>query len=109
MLTAPRRLLALLATAILLVATFGDAAMAEPTPGADEDGGQNLTVRQALDKAAAEYNDAKGRLDKSVADQASIGEQMARSQARLADLQASAGAIAGAAYRGRRISLVNVI
>jgi peptidoglycan DL-endopeptidase CwlO len=64
MLTAPRRVLTLLVTTLLLVTTFGDAAMAEPSPGVNEDGGQNLTVRQALDKATAEYNDAKGRLDK---------------------------------------------
>jgi phage shock protein A len=109
MLTAPRRLLTLLVTALLLVTTFGDAAWSEPTPGADEDGGQNLTVRQALDKATAEYNDAKGRLDKSVADQTAIGDQMTKTQARLTELQASAGSIANAAYRGRRVSLVNVI
>ncbi|WP_432828283.1 coiled-coil domain-containing protein [Dactylosporangium sp. CA-092794] len=107
--TAPRRILTLLVTALVLVATFGNAATAEPTPGADEDGGQNLTVRQALDKATAEYNDAKGRLDKSMADQASIGEQMTKTQARLTELQAGAGTIAAAAYRGRRVSLVNVI
>jgi phage shock protein A len=109
MLTAPRRVLTLLVTALLLVAAFGDAARAEPSPGVNEDGGQNLTVRQALDKAVAEYNDAKGRLDKSVADQASIGDQMAKTQARLTELQASAGSIAAAAYRGRRVSLVTVI
>ncbi|MER7007348.1 hypothetical protein ABT297_30495 [Dactylosporangium sp. NPDC000555] len=107
MLTAPRRLLTLAVTALLLVATFGNPATAEPTPG--EDGGQNLTVRQALDKANAEYNDAKGRLDKSVADQASIGEQMAKTQTRLTELQASAGAVAAAAYRGRRTSMLTVM
>ncbi|MEV8512573.1 hypothetical protein [Dactylosporangium sp. NPDC051484] len=107
MLTAPRRLLTLAVTALLLVATFGNSATAEPTPG--EDGGQNLTVRQALDKANAEYNDAKGRLDKSVADQASIGEQMTKTQTRLTELQAAAGALASAAYRGRRVSLLTVM
>jgi len=105
----PRRFLTLLVTAFLLVAAFGDPASAEPTPGADEDGGQNLTVRQALDKATAEYNDAKGRFDKSLADQASITEQMGKTQTRLTELQATAGLVANAAYRGRRISLVNVI
>ncbi|MEV6929971.1 hypothetical protein AB0M46_36560 [Dactylosporangium sp. NPDC051485] len=109
MLTAPRRLLTLLVTALLLVTTFGNAATAEPTPGANEDGGQNLTVRQALDKANAEYNDAKGRLDKSVADQAAIADQLTKTQTTLGELQAAAGAIANAAYRGRRVSLVNVI
>jgi hypothetical protein len=107
--TAPRRLLTLLVTALLLVTTFSDAATAEPTPGADEDGGQNLTVRQALDKATADYNDAKGRLDKSVADQAAIGEQMTKTQTRLGELQAQAGTIANAAYRGNRVSIVNVV
>ncbi|GAA3269986.1 MULTISPECIES: coiled-coil domain-containing protein [Dactylosporangium] len=107
--TAPRRFFTLLVTAVLLVTTFSDAARAEPSGGADEDGGQNLTVRQALDKATAEYNDAKGRLDKSVADQAAIGDQMAKTQARLAELQVSAGAIANAAYRGNRVSMVNVM
>ncbi|MFG2039146.1 coiled-coil domain-containing protein [Dactylosporangium sp. NPDC048998] len=109
MLTAPRRLLTLAVTALLLVATFGNPATAEPTPGANEDGGQNLTVRQALDKATAAYNDAKGRLDKSVADQASIGDQMATTQTRLTELQASAGTIAATAYRGRRVSLLTVM
>jgi hypothetical protein len=107
--TAPRRVLTLLVTALLLVTTFSDAARAEPTPGADEDGGQNLTVRQALDKATADYNDAKGRLDKSVADQAAIGDQMTKTQTRLGELQAQAGTIANAAYRGNRVSIVNVV
>ncbi|WP_432987649.1 coiled-coil domain-containing protein [Dactylosporangium sp. CA-233914] len=91
------------------MATFGNPATAEPTPGADEDGGQNLTVRQALDKATAEYNDAKGRLDKSVADQAAISDQMGKTQARLGELQASTATIANAAYRGHRVSIVNVV
>jgi hypothetical protein len=107
--TAPRRVLTLLVTAFLLVATFGDPASAEPSPGVNEDGGQNLTVRQALDKATAEYNDAKGRLDKSVADQATLSDQMAKTQTHLTELQAAAGTVAAAAYRGRRISLANVI
>lgn len=109
MLTAPRRVLALLVTTLVLVATFGDRAWAEPSPGANEDGGQNLTVRQALDKANADYNDAKGRLDQSMADQAAITQQMAATQARLTELQATAGTIAAAAYRGRRVSLANVV
>jgi peptidoglycan DL-endopeptidase CwlO len=107
--TAPRRFLTLLVTAFLLVAAFGDPATAEPTPGVNEDGGQNLTVRQALEKATAEYNDAKGRLDKSVADQTTITEQMGKTTTRLTELSATAGLVANAAYRGRRVSLVNVI
>ncbi|GAA2577607.1 hypothetical protein GCM10010399_04170 [Dactylosporangium fulvum] len=97
--------LTLLATVLLLVVGVVSPASAEP----GEDGGQNLTVRQALDKALAEYNDAKGRLDKSVADQAAIGEQLAKTQARLVELEASAGVVANAAYRGRRVSLANVV
>jgi peptidoglycan DL-endopeptidase CwlO len=109
MLTAPRRFLTILVTAFLMVAAFGVPASAEPSPGANEDGGQNLTVRGALDKATAEYNDAKGRFDQSVADQAKINDEMGKTQARLTELQATAGLVASAAYRGRRVSLVNVI
>ncbi|UWP78895.1 hypothetical protein Dfulv_27395 [Dactylosporangium fulvum] len=105
MLTAATRILTLLTTTLLLVVGVVSPASAEP----GEDGGQNLTVRQALDKALAEYNDAKGRLDKSVADQAAIGEQLAKTQARLVELEASAGVVANAAYRGRRVSLANVV
>jgi peptidoglycan DL-endopeptidase CwlO len=110
MLTAPTRclprvLMLLLASLLLGVVGIADPAAAEP----GEDGGQNLTVRQALDKANAEYNDAKGRLDKSVADQAAIGEQLTATQARAGELEASAGTVANAAYRGQRVSLTNVI
>ncbi len=95
----------LLASLLLGVVGVADPAGAEP----GEDGGQNLTVRQALDKANAEYNDAKGRLDKSVADQAAIAEQLTVTQARVGELEASAGTVAAAAYRGQRISLTNVV
>ncbi|WP_425553110.1 coiled-coil domain-containing protein, partial [Dactylosporangium fulvum] len=105
MLTAPTRVLTLLAAALLLVVGIVDPAAAEP----GEDGGQNLTVRQALDKALAEYNDAKGRLDKSVADQTAINAEMAKTQQHLTELEATAGVVANAAYRGRRVSLANVI
>src|SRR3954468_16584952 len=105
MLTAPKRVLTFLAIALLLVA--GSAAPAAAEPG--EDGGQNLTVRQALDKALGEYNDAKGRLDKSVADQNAVTAELAKTQARLVELQDSAGVVANAAYRGRRVSMLNVM
>jgi peptidoglycan DL-endopeptidase CwlO len=105
MLTAPRRILTFLATTLMLVVAFADPASAEP----GEDGGSNLTVRQALDKALGEYNDAKGRLDKSVADQTAIEAELGTTQARLAELEVSAGSVAAAAYRGRRVSLVNVM
>ncbi|GAB3830439.1 coiled-coil domain-containing protein [Dactylosporangium cerinum] len=94
----------LLASLLLGVVGIADPATAEP----GEDGGQNLTVRQALDKANAEYNDAKGRLDKSVADQAAIGEQLTATQTRVGELEASAGTVANAAYRGQRVSLTSV-
>ncbi|GAA3190407.1 coiled-coil domain-containing protein [Dactylosporangium siamense] len=105
MLTAPRRILTFLATTLMLVVAFADPASAEP----GEDGASNLTVRQALDKALGEYNDAKGRLDKSVADQAATEAELGKTQARLTELEASAGTVAAAAYRGRRVSLVNVV
>ena len=38
-------------------------------------------VRQALDKALGRYNDAKGRLDKSTADQAAIEAGLVKTQA----------------------------
>ncbi|GAA1516523.1 hypothetical protein GCM10009827_034080 [Dactylosporangium maewongense] len=105
MLTAPRRILTFLVTTCMLVIVFADPAAAEP----GEDGGSNLTVRQALDKALGEYNDAKGRLDKSTADQAAIEAELGKTQARLAELEVSAGSVASAAYRGRRVSLFNVL
>ncbi|MEV4138098.1 hypothetical protein AB0J72_38730 [Dactylosporangium sp. NPDC049742] len=105
MLTAPRRILTFLVTTCMLVIVFADPAAAEP----GEDGGSNLTVRQALDKALGEYNDAKGRLDKSTADQAAIEAELGKTQARLGELEVSAGSVASAAYRGRRVSLFNVL
>jgi phage shock protein A len=105
MLTAPRRILTLLATTLVLVVAFVDPAAAEP----GEDGGQNHTVRQALDKAQAEYNDAKGRLEKSTADQAAIEADLGKTRTRLTELEVSAGTVANAAYRGRRVSLTNVM
>ncbi|MEV4140614.1 hypothetical protein AB0J72_51680 [Dactylosporangium sp. NPDC049742] len=101
----PRFLMLLLATVIVGVVWVADPASAEP----GEDGGQNLTVRQALDKANAEYNDAKGRLDKSVADEAAVNGQLAATQTQVGELEASAGLVANAAYRGRRISLTSVV
>ncbi len=105
MLTAPRRIFTFLATTLMLVVAFANPAAAEP----GEDSGTNLTVRQALDKALGEYNDAKGRLDKSTADQAAIEAELGKTQARLAELEVAAGTVASAAYRGRRVSLANVM
>src|SRR5687768_2557840 len=101
MLTAPRRILTFLVTTCMLVIAFADPAGAEP----GEDTGTNLTVRQALDKALGEYNDAKGRLDKSTADQAAIEADLVKTQARLAELEVAAASVASAAYRGRRVSM----
>jgi hypothetical protein len=108
MLTQTRRVpQVLLLLSALLLGVLGIAGPAAAEPG--EDGGQNLTVRQALDKANAEYNDAKGRLDKSVADEAAITGQLATTQTRVGELEATAGTLANAAYRGKRISLANVL
>jgi peptidoglycan DL-endopeptidase CwlO len=99
MLTATRRILTFLATTLMLVVAFVDPAAAEP----GEDSGTNLTVRQALDKALGEYNDAKGRLDKSTADQAAIEADLVKTQTRLAELEGAAGTVPNAAYRGRQV------
>lgn len=87
-------------TAVACVAATGPAAA---DPGSD--GATNATLQQQLDTAARAYNDAKGRLDASKARQADLQQRLTTAQQHLADLEATSGPIASAAYRGTRISM----
>jgi hypothetical protein len=112
MLTVPTRrspkVLRLLVATVLVVAGFvTPIAIASPAaaePG--EDGGPaQATLRETLANALRDYNDAKGRVDASVARQAQMTEQEKKTRERLAELEARAGVVASAAYMGRRMNM----
>jgi len=100
-------LVALLITAVLSIAGVlipAGSAVAAPT---DPDGNspQIKALEAALDAALIDYNNAKGRVDASVARQAQLSTEQAQTQAKLKDLEARVGTVADAAYRGRRMSM----
>src|SRR5262249_29612758 len=112
MLTVPTRRLPkvvrLLVAMLLVVAgfvtliTIASPAFAEP----GEDGGPTqAALREALAVALRDYNDAKGRVDASVARQTELTEQEKKTRDRLAELEARAGTVATAAYMGRRMNM----
>src|SRR2546430_2828389 len=90
----PRRLLALLAAAVLVVAT--------PTPAhadPDPDGATGGTVQDELAAAVKGYADAKAKLDAALAKQEKFRAELAQSRTRLAELTGQIGVFAAAAYR----------
>ena len=96
------QVLTLFVTTLMLVVGFAPPASAEP----GEDGGPTqAALREALSKATAEYDNAKGRLDASVTRQAQTAEELTKTQARLTELEANAGSVAAAAYRGNRMNM----
>src|SRR5690349_7337301 len=108
----PARLLALLITALLSIAgttISAGSAMAAPTGDPDGNSPQIKALQAALDAALTDYNNAKGRVDASVARQAQLTTQQAQTEARLKDLEARVGSVADAAYRGRRMSMAVAI
>ncbi len=90
-------------SAALLLVTFQGAAAAA-APGSDDEGAPP-SVREALDIALRDLNDAKGRLDASRQRQATLTEQVRTSELRVNLLTAEAGAVAAAAYRGTRMNV----
>ncbi len=82
--------------------------MAEPT---DPDGNSATlkTLQAALDVALTDFNNAKGRVDASVARQAQLTTQQAATAARLKELEARVGSVADAAYRGKRMNMAVVL
>src|SRR5690349_22131920 len=112
--SSPRRrpvLLALLITALLSIAGVlipAGSAVAAPT-NPDGNSPQIKALQAALDAALTDYNNAKGRVDASVARQAQLTTQQAQTEARLKDLEARVGSVADAAYRGRRMSMAVAI
>jgi peptidoglycan DL-endopeptidase CwlO len=78
--------------------------MAEPT---DPDGNNATlkTLQAALDVALTDFNNAKGRVDASVARHAQLTTQQTATEARLKDLEARVGSVADAAYRGKRMNM----
>jgi hypothetical protein len=80
------------------------ASPAAAEPG--EDGGPTqAALRDALANALRDYNDAKGRVDASLARQAEMTAQETKTRERLAELEARAGTVASAAYMGRRMNM----
>src|SRR2546421_1756560 len=91
----PRRLLALLAAAMLVVATPVPA-HADPDPDGAPPGG---TIQDQLTTATKGYADAKAKLDAAVAKQEKFRADLALSTTRLAELTSQIGVLAAAAYR----------
>jgi hypothetical protein len=88
-------LLALLAAAVLVVATPVPA-HADPDPDGTPPG---ATIQDQLTSAAKGYADAKAKLDAALAKQEKFKADLARSTARLAELTSQIGVLAAAAYR----------
>src|SRR4051812_5426578 len=91
----PRRLLALLAAAVLVVATPAPA-LADPDPDGTPPG---ATIQDQLTTAAKGYADAKSKLDTALAKQEKFKAALAQSTARLTELTGQIGLLAAAAYR----------
>ena len=97
---------ALLCAMLLALTTHASGALA--APGSDDEG-TTPSVREALDIALRDYNNAKGRLDASVQRQTALAEQMKTAELRLAVLTESAGPISATAYRGTRTHIALAI
>ena len=82
--------------------------VAGAAPGGDDEGG-TPSLREMLDIALRDYNDAKGRLDASVQRQATLDADIKKAELRLQLLQSQVGSIAAAAYRGSRMGLTSAI
>jgi hypothetical protein len=99
------RVLTLLAAMVALVVGFATPAVAAPAG----DGSPTTALQDALNTALGDYNNAKGRVDASVARQATLGQQQKTTEARLTELQAQVGTVASAAYRGQRMNMAAAI
>jgi hypothetical protein len=96
--------------AVLAVAIFGTAVPASAEPGGSDGNSPTLaTLQKALDAAIADYNNAKGRVDASVARQAQVATQQKATEAKLADLESRVGSVASAAYRGQRMNMAAAV
>jgi len=62
-----------------------------------------------LDVSLKDYNDAKGRLDASLARQAALNEQARATELRLTLVLEEVAVVAAAAYRGRRLNMTSAI
>jgi hypothetical protein len=82
--------------------------IAGAAPGGDDEGG-TPSLREMIDIALRDYNDAKGRLDVSVQRQAALDAEIKKSELRLQLLQSQVGSLAAAAYRGARMGLTAAI
>jgi hypothetical protein len=91
---------------VLLAMLVPDRAIAAP---GDENEGTTPSVRQALDNALRDYNDAQGRLTTSLQRQSTLAEEAKTSDLRLNLLKAEANQIAAAAYRGTRMNATAVL
>jgi hypothetical protein len=87
-----KRLLVVLAAVALLLGVPGTGAHADP----DGSGG---SLNDQLAATSRAYSDAKARLDTATRRQAELKVQTARSEARLAQLNAQVGLLAATAYR----------
>lgn len=102
-----RRAVALL-SALCVVAVLLPAGGGVSAAPADDEGG-TPSLREVLDVSLKDYNDAKGRLDVSVARQAALTEQAQVTQVRLTLLQAEVSTVAAAAYRSGRLNMAAAV
>ncbi|MBT8226178.1 MAG: hypothetical protein HKP61_14965 [Dactylosporangium sp.] len=100
------RALILLCAALLTLTAHAPTALAAPEV---DDEGAVPSVREVLDTALQQYNDAKGRLDVSLQRQAELNEQIRLTGLQLELLYAEVAVLAAAAYRGSRINTTNVL
>jgi peptidoglycan DL-endopeptidase CwlO len=97
---------------LLIVTALLAVALVAPTPAsadpANPDGSPSSLQAQLADASRA-YNDAKGRLDAAKQRQAELTAQAQATKDRLAALGPEVNAIAGAAYKGNRLSGLGVL
>lgn len=101
-----RTLIASLVAIVLILAAPATAGWADPDP----DGNSNGTLEDAVGDISAQLQDAQAKVTASVARQAQLQETLTRTNLTLARLNASAGEVASAMYKGAGgVSQANVI
>lgn len=76
---------------------------------APDDEGTTPSVREALDIAVRDYNNAQGKLATSQQRQTALAEQAKTSELRVSILNAEVGSVAAAAYRGTRMNITTAV
>ncbi len=102
-----RRLYLIVTVFATILAIFGGASPAYADPGTTDGEGATLTLREALEKAAVGYYDAKGLLTASQKREAAITKKLREAELSLVRLNAEITKIASGRYKGGQIGVLN--